>query len=508
MSLRPHPLALALAALFVLPVAQQAHAAPSLLAIGTLSGSQSDLSGLNYSLENGQAADLLGGMGSALAWAGGNTFLALPDRGPNAVAGYVNSSTGLVNTLSDTTSYIPRFQTVTLKLTANTGAGLPYLLTPTLTKTTLLSSATPLNYSSSVVNGFSGNPLSGAPTAVQAANVGTSYFSGRSDNFATGLSTNGANARLDTEGIRVSHDGKSVFISDEYGPYVYQFDRATGQRINTITLPTKYAVSNLSAVGDNEITGNTVGRVANKGMEGLAISPDGKTLIAAMQSPLLQDGGTNGAYTRLLSIDIATGQVIKEVAYKLSNLGTPAAPKYATISEIIALNNGEVLVDERDGKGLGDDSKAAFKQIFKFDFAAARDVSADTGATALAVGAASKTLLIDVVAALKANGFTDRTIPAKLEGLAFGDDVVINGVTQHTLIISNDNDFMPTATVQGASVANPNRFFVFGLADSDLAGSSYVAQSFAAPVPEPESLVLTFSGLAVLALWRRRAQAR
>ena len=54
-----------------------AHATPSLIATGLLSGNASDLSGLTGNLESGIAANLLGGMGSGLAWAGGNTFLAL-----------------------------------------------------------------------------------------------------------------------------------------------------------------------------------------------------------------------------------------------------------------------------------------------------------------------------------------------------------------------------------------------------------------------------------------------
>src|SRR3954470_17810995 len=65
-------------------------ATPSLLAIGTLTGSSAganaDLSGLTAPLENGLPANILGGIGSALAWAGNNTFLAAPDRGPNATA--------------------------------------------------------------------------------------------------------------------------------------------------------------------------------------------------------------------------------------------------------------------------------------------------------------------------------------------------------------------------------------------------------------------------------------
>ena len=57
-----------------------------LLAVGELNqsraGDWADVSGLTYMLENGAPANDLGGMGSAITYAGGNTFLALPDRGP------------------------------------------------------------------------------------------------------------------------------------------------------------------------------------------------------------------------------------------------------------------------------------------------------------------------------------------------------------------------------------------------------------------------------------------
>ena len=97
-----------------------------------------DLSGLSAPLENGVAGNLLGGFGSGLAYAGGNTFLALPVRGPNAV-----SYNPLVD---DTVSYIDRFQPFQMTLTASNGGSLPFALTPTLAATTLLSSATPLAY--------------------------------------------------------------------------------------------------------------------------------------------------------------------------------------------------------------------------------------------------------------------------------------------------------------------------------------------------------------------------
>jgi len=62
-------------------------AEPVLIAVGSISGVYEDFATQTSApLENGIAGNLLGGMGSALATAGGNLFIALPDRGPNAKA--------------------------------------------------------------------------------------------------------------------------------------------------------------------------------------------------------------------------------------------------------------------------------------------------------------------------------------------------------------------------------------------------------------------------------------
>jgi hypothetical protein len=451
---------LSMALLVALCGLKPALAAPVLLAIGTLNGSGGDLSAATAGpLENGTAGNLLGGLGSGLAWAGGNTFIATPDRGPNATTW--NAA------LDNTTSYINRFQTLDLGLVKNnSGTGLGWSLTPTLTATTLMVSATPLTYGAGAAPSLNGN--------------GQYYFSGRSDNFDPAQSsTNPNNARLDPEGVRVSKDGKSIFVSDEYGPYVYQIDRATGQRIRSYALPANLAVTHLSAQGDAEISGNTVGRVANKGMEGLAITPDGKTLVGIVQAPLEQDAAKN---LRIVTIDIASGTT-HEYAYKLTT-GTG-------VSEIVALNDHQFLVDERDGKGLGDGSKAAVKQFFKIDLDGAQDVTSLSGD--LSAKAVAKTLVLDVVAVLGANGIAPAQVPAKIEGLAFGADVVDNGVLMHTLYVANDNDFVPAS-------AGDNKFYVFGISDAELnkAGATYTAQQFQADVPEPSSIALMLAGMGML----------
>jgi hypothetical protein len=435
-------------ALFVAPAA---YAGVDLIAIGSVSGSYEDFATqTSGALENGVPGNRLGGLGSGLAYAGCNTFIAVPDRGPNAVA--YNAA------VDDTTSYIARFHSFNLSLApSDAGAALPFVLTPFLTGTTLLSSRAPLVYAKD-----------GAP-ALNATNH-THYFTGRSDNFdMTQVSTNPNNARLDPESVRVSNDGRSVFISDEYGPYVYQFDRESGRRTRTFALPAKFAISHLNSQGALEISGNTSGRVTNKGMEGLAISPDGKTLFGIMQSPLIQDGGTDGSTTRIVKIDIATGATA-EYAYTFTNIGTAPKPKYPTASDIVAINNHEFLVDERDGKGLGDESTAVFKKLFRIDINGAQDVSGISGAANLAAKAVTKTLFLDVVATLNAHGISSNDIPAKLEGVAFGRDVVVHGVPKHTLVVANDNDFVATVagTLHPAGIDNPNKFFVFAFDAADL----------------------------------------
>jgi hypothetical protein len=439
-----------------------ASAQVTLLAVGTLDqsrdGSWVDVSGLTYNLENGVPANSLGGFGSAIAYAGGTTFLALPDRGPNAVE--------FDDAIDNTASYINRFHTVSMNLAPNTsGSGLPFNLTPNLRATTLLWSLTPLVYGSGSGLGVG----SGVPPI---NNFFLHFFTGRSDNFDPSHNSGDPNdARLDSEGMRLSNDGLSVFVSDEYGPYVYQFDRLLGLRLRSFQLPTDFFVTNLSPVGNTEIADNTVGRVANKGMEGLAITPDGRTLVGIMQNSLIQDANEGGAAAKMLrivTIDIRSGSVTHQFAYLLTT-GTG-------VSEIVALNDHELLVDERDGHGRANGDNAKAKQLFKIDLTNALDVTNMDGLTA-AANAVPKTLFLDIVQLLTANGIAAGNIPAKIEGLAFGDDMKSGSTKFHTLWIANDNDFLQTvADANGNQIPNPNQFFVVGFTDADLDGSIFVPQ--------------------------------
>ena len=415
-----------------------------LIGIGTLNhsakGENVDLFPDSTPLENGIPANRLGGLGSGFAYAGGGTFLALPDRGPNALS--YNRS------VDDTVSFVSRFQTIRIQLTQSRGdAALPVEVNAELKATTPLFSAVPLIYAA---------PSQSLPGGTSRLNSDSKfYFTGRSDNFdPQHPSTNDNNGRFDPEGLRVSHDGQSVFISDEYGPYLRQFNRATGQLIRNIKLPANLAVQTPSSMGADEISSNRSGRTSNKGMEGLAITPEGTVLVGIMQAALVQDASDPATkkLVRLIRIDIASGAV-QEFAYPLTD--------GSGVSEILAVNSHEFLLLERDGAGLGDRNPTAVtKKLYRVDLAGARDISNLNGADASAA-VVKKTLALDMVKTLASQGIEATQIPAKLEGITFGPDLMVKGHRLHTLFMTNDNDFKP-------EVEGPNRIFVFGFDDGDL----------------------------------------
>jgi hypothetical protein len=429
----------------LLMVAHVAYADIDLIAIGQIDGNYQDLSKRTATpLESGVAGNILGGIGSGLAYAGANIFVAMPDRGPNATPYNEN--------LDNTTSFVNRFHTLDLSLAVNPNynasieGSMPYILSPQLTATTLLSNSTPLIYGAH------------ATPTINTANK--FYYTGRSDGFAPTLNSgNPTNARFDPEGIRVSNDGKSVFLSDEYSPYIYQFNRSSGSFIKSFKLPNYFVVENVrpfekapkETTDTGEIAANTIGRTANKGMEGLAITPDGKTLVGIMQANLIQD---SKKYLRIVKISIATGKT-QEFAYQLSE-GSGA-------SEIIAINDHEFLIDERDSKGLGDGSSAVVKKLFKVDLSTGVDISDNVSINAI-TPVLKKVLFLDIVEKLTANGIAADRIPAKIEGVAFGPDITVAGKIKHTLFVANDNDFLPAVN----GVANPNQIFVFSVDEADL----------------------------------------
>src|SRR5262249_34200169 len=270
-----------------------------------------------------------------------------------------------------------------------------------------------------------------------------------------------ASLRFDPEGIRLARCGDTAFVSDEYGPFIHEFRLDDGQRLRSLALPNKFLIDFPSADGTVELTSNASGRQSNRGMEGLAISPDGSHLYGLMQSALIQDGALDaslkriGINNRLVEIDLESG-AIREFLYQLDKPSTG-------VSELLAVNDHQFLVIERDGNA---GAAAAFKKIYAIDIAGATDVRGvpqlPTTGTPAGVVPVSKVLLLDLLD--PAFGLAGPTFPEKVESLAFGPDL---RTARPLLTVTNDNDFVST---------QPNRFFTFAIDRTDLPG--FQAQAF------------------------------
>jgi hypothetical protein len=242
---------------------------------------------------------------------------------------------------------------------------------------------------------------------------------------------------------------------------VYEFNLRTGQRLRSLRMPSGFLPLRPGTTGANEFANNFSGRQPNRGMEGLAISPDGGMLYGLMQAPLLQDhaispddGVTSvGVNTRLLGIDLrhcSGGDVAicpgRQYVYQQSSPTTGN-------SEILAVNDHQFLVIERDG--LAGDT--AMKLVCLIDIAGATDVTATPQLPRLGlpprVEPVAKRLLFDLAATLRAAG---QPIVEKYEGLAFGPDLPDG---RHLLLVCVDND-----DIHGA----PSSIYAFAIDRADL----------------------------------------
>ncbi|SEB08694.1 esterase-like activity of phytase family protein [Pedobacter hartonius] len=241
---------------------------------------------------------------------------------------------------------------------------------------------------------------------------------------------------IDSEGMVLAADG-SFWISDEYGPHIVHFDASgrTIERINPFGTGT----------GGRKIPAVFATRRANRGMEGLAITPDGKTLVGMMQSPMYNPSKTataNSTVLRILTFDIATGAT-KQYAYVMDNVTLTG------VSDIVAVNSTTFLTVERDGNyGGAATNPATFKKIFKIDLSKATDISDPAngangklydgktveqfndaaGLQSAGIIPVSKTVVLDLLKDLPSVYPHD-----KAEGLA-----ILPG---NILVISNDDDF-------------------------------------------------------------------
>ncbi|AZA51016.1 esterase-like activity of phytase family protein [Chryseobacterium carnipullorum] len=199
----------------------------------------------------------------------------------------------------------------------------------------------------------SGQPITGLPNPAGMGSTGETAYDASGNVLGTD------NYGLDSESIVAAADG-TFWVSDEYGPHIvhYSAEGVELERISPIGVNT----------GPRKLPAVLAKRRANRGMEGLCITPDGKMLVGTIQSTMYVPTkalATNTTLTRIVSFDIATGQT-KQYLYKQNGGASDS------VCDITAISSTEFLVIERDGN-FG--SQGGTKKVYRINIAGASDVN-------------------------------------------------------------------------------------------------------------------------------------
>lgn len=286
---------------------------------------------------------------------------------------------------------------------------------------------------------------------------------------------------FDPEGLVIDPRTGHLIVSDEYGPSVYEFSRQ-GTLLRVFETPANLIPRIVSAnssvvnyVADRD-GGLNAGRQDNRGFEGIAITPDGRRLLAVLQDPLINEpgpnNGRNGRNVRIVVFDNDHHsptylKSIAQYAYQLElqadvaarivaagGVATPTDPRQGRnigLSAILAINETEFLVLERDNRGIGVDDPAGAnvvgsKRIFKIEVTpdttdiANKALPADSNLAATNIVPVTKALtpFIDLAAnTLLPNGKQAE----KWEGMTIGPKLKHGGFL---ILTGNDNDYSVT----------------------------------------------------------------
>lgn len=269
-----------------------------------------------------------------------------------------------------------------------------------------------------------GQPITGLPNPVGMGSTGEIAYDASGNILGTDK------YGLDSESIVAAADG-TFWVSDEYGPHIvhYSADGMEMERISPIGVDT----------GPRKLPAVLAKRRANRGMEGLCITPDGRTLVGTIQSMMLVPSkalATNTTLTRIVTFDIITGQT-RQFLYRQDGGASDS------VCDITALSNNEFLVIERDGN-FG--SQGGIKKVYRINLSNASDVNgADINAvdgmkingksleqcswdeiSNAGIKPVTKTLAVDLVAKL---GYEHD----KFEGIVY--------LGNNKLAVFNDDDF-------------------------------------------------------------------
>ena len=317
--------------------------------IDKISGVALPFTVLRDDIDNGAKADSMleirnGGYGSDMTAhpSKENHFYALTDRGPNASYKSKEFGKGKIFPTPDYTPRIGLFKVTEHGVVVQLKEIL--LKRPDGTKITGLPNNADMGGTGEIPFNIDGTPI--VVDATKAFDKNANPI--KRDSFG-----------LDGEGLAAVSDG-SFWVSDEYGPHIVHFDE-NGVEITRINPFSDDARTQFN------LPSEFANRRPNRGMEGLAITPDERTLIGTMQSTMYNPNKSVKKLNlvRLVTVDLETGKagqyLYKQEKAQNSNSG------------IAALSNTEFVVIERDGAFIRDDENA-MKRLYRIDLSNATNL--------------------------------------------------------------------------------------------------------------------------------------
>jgi hypothetical protein len=171
-----------------------------------------------------------------------------------------------------------------------------------------------------------------------------------------------------------------------------------------------------------------------------------------LQSAMLDEGGSSGTVNRIVAFDTRTARPLAQYAYRMETNSQGRG-----ISALVAINDHEFLVLERNNRGLGVDANLAgpSKKVFRIDLTGATDVtgvnlvSAPVGSWTPVTKVATPWLDLAEASALAHPSLAalGGVSPEKWEGLTVGPRLSDGS---YLVLAGTDNDY--SATQNGSSV--------------------------------------------------------
>jgi hypothetical protein len=389
-----------------------------------------------YTFEGGKTLPLTVGIGSSAFRHPSdppNVIWTMADRGPNITCGDMKAVAG-----------------VELAACRDVKNGRVYATpsyTPSIYRVMLLDDGTFRVTDVMTLKDRDGIPLNGMPNPLRAVTTETP-LDGAGKVLKQDL------RGIDAEGLVRLSDG-SFWVGEENGPSLAHF--TTDGRMTARYVPqgteADYAGAPYEVVGS--LPPILAKREANRGIEGLAVSPDERFLYFVMQNPLANPNSAafrQARNARLFKIERATMKVAGEFVYMLDDPQSfrrdpSSKPSDPRISELMAIGLDRLIVLERTEKTtkLHEVQLSGATNIFgsRWDEASTQPTLEQSDASKIAIVPLEKVLRLDTADLPQVVG--------KTEGMTLLGD--------GALVLINDDDFGITGartqivTIRGTGIA-------------------------------------------------------